>query len=72
MTIGMEKKPVILQCTQCSSNEVVPIVYGLPTFDTYKESKGKVVFGGCVIDGSPPKYQCLECEKEYHSRPAKT
>ena len=42
-------------------NNIVPIVYGLPTDKTLKKaSKGKCVLGGCIATECDPKWYCKD------------
>lgn len=61
----MSLKYTTVSCVQCESEKVVPIIYGLTTFDSYIELQDKVVFGGCVIEDNSPLYQCLDCNATY-------
>ena len=46
-------------CPINSSDKLIPIVYGLPSKKTFKESKrGKVKLGGCVVTMCDPKWYC--------------
>ena len=41
------------------NDEVIPIVYGLPTQKTVRKAKkGKVSLGGCIITGCDPIWYC--------------
>ena len=41
---------------------MIPIVYGLPTPELWDDAEaGKVVIGGCVMDGASPSKVCSEC-----------
>lgn len=49
-------------CPKCNSEQVFPIVYGLPDGDTFDaEGRGKVVLGGCVVTNHDPRWQCRAC-----------
>ena len=59
------------KCPNCDAKPVASILYGLPTYSTElmdKESRGEVVFGGCliVIDGSQPSWKCATCGMEFY------
>lgn len=54
-------------CPKCNSNKVAVIHYGLPPDDSplwEDKEKGKIVFGGCVINGSEAEWQCVECNTQ--------
>jgi len=41
---------------------MIPIVYGYPTSELWDDAEaGKVVIGGCVMDGASPSKVCREC-----------
>ena len=53
-----------MTCPVCNKkDEVVPVVYGMPTEKTMREAdQGKVKLGGCVISGCDPKWYCKRDE----------
>lgn len=60
------------KCPKCNSTNIIPIIYGEPTYETYLESEeGKCVLGGCLIvedeDGKiiSDQYHCKDCGYEY-------
>ena len=55
-------------CPKCKSDNVVPIRYGEPVYQSYEEM-GKVRYGGCIMasDGSLPDMACEECNYEWNS-----
>ena len=54
-----KKKP---ECPHCGSQDQVPIVYGLPTGDTFRRAdRREVALGGCIISHDSPKWQCRAC-----------
>jgi hypothetical protein len=57
-------KPI---CSKCNSNkEVIPILYGMPTGEAFKESEeGKLLIGGCVISDNDPQYYCKRCKNRF-------
>jgi hypothetical protein len=49
-------------CERCGSREVAEIIYGLMTPDVESEYLDRHVFlGGCVVERTSPKWQCLNC-----------
>jgi len=55
-------------CPLCVSNKVVPIMYGMPSFEMWEESKlGKFELGGCCISEDSPKWHCQACGHEFGS-----
>lgn len=60
------KKKTKLQCPKCKSKKVIPIVYGLPTYETFKSSEeGKIELGGCIVRNNNPNYFCKGCGNEF-------
>jgi RimJ/RimL family protein N-acetyltransferase len=58
-----EKPP----CPRCrKADRVVPIEYGYPAPDAWKdEEDGKVVLGGCVVGAVEPSHHCRRCKMDY-------
>ena len=53
------------KCKGGHTDNIVPIVYGLPTRETRKKSKrGKLYLGGCIITECDPHYYCLTHKME--------
>jgi len=66
----MENPP---KCPRCSSDEVLPIAYGLPSPEMVEESMaGRVALGGCVVVPDAPDYTCQSCGNEWHAEEAGT
>jgi len=51
------------QCPNCNStNDVIPIQYGLPSSDMrYEWAAGKIKLGGCVVEPGNPNWHCKKC-----------
>lgn len=48
-------------CPYGHKNNIVPIVYGLPTIKIQKRAnKGKIELSGCIITDCDPKWYCKE------------
>ena len=53
-------------CPRCHSDEVVPIVYGMPDPELVEESRaGRVALGGCVLFPEAPEWRCVVCGYEW-------
>ena len=53
-------------CPRCHSDEVIPIVYGMPTEETLKESRaGRVALGSRVAGPESPRWRCVACSFEW-------
>ena len=56
----------IEQCPACGSKDVIPIQYGYPGPEMYKEyEEGKIFLGGCCIDIGNPGWYCRDCEHKW-------
>jgi hypothetical protein len=58
------------QCPKCESAEVVRIVRGLPTDETFRKAdEGRVVLGGCCCwgDDRDTGWLCRACGHEFGS-----
>lgn len=53
-------------CEKCGGN-VVKILYGEPTSESFKRSEEhKLVIGGClIIDGVSPDWECINCHQQF-------
>ena len=52
-------------CPNCNQ-EMIKIVYGMPTTETFKMAQeGKVFLGGCLIMDNQPVYHCNNCQRSY-------
>jgi hypothetical protein len=60
----MEAAPT--KCLRCNSDEVIPIVYGMPASDLIEESRaGRVALGGNVVWPEAPEWRCVVCGFEW-------
>jgi Endonuclease/Exonuclease/phosphatase family len=54
------------RCPECQGSPLaVPLVYGLPSSETFEASaRGELVIGGCLMDDGPtPRWACPECRE---------
>ena len=59
----MESSP---RCPRCNSDEVIPIVYGVPAADIIEESRaGRVALGPKVAWPEAPEWRCVVCGLEW-------
>ena len=50
-------------CPECGSEDVVPIVYGMPGPELREQSdRGEVALGGCCVSDDDPTHLCRACE----------
>jgi hypothetical protein len=53
-------------CPRCHSDEVVPIVYGMPGLELIEESRaGRVALAGYVVFPEAPEWRCAVCDFEW-------
>ena len=56
------RKTTRTKCPNCGRDGVVPIVYGLPTSETFEAAeRGEFELGGCIIEPGQAHRRCLEC-----------
>ncbi len=56
----------IIKCPNCGSIKTIKIIYGLPSFELFKEAEsGLIKLGGCIVDISNPKRFCTNCKNEF-------
>ena len=59
------------KCPKCSSKNVIPIVYGLPSPELFEKAEaGKVKLGGCCVGENDPEIYCKDCEYEWDKEQA--
>ncbi|RMG53061.1 MAG: hypothetical protein D6723_07730 [Acidobacteria bacterium] len=63
---GCESKRKPRKCPVCGSSRIARILYGLPPPDLPEKLKndldaGRIVFGGCIVFGDDPTWQCVNC-----------
>ena len=56
-----------LTCPQCASDQMVPIVYGLPDVHLLRRAEHEeVILGGCTVTvGESPDWACKGCGHQY-------
>lgn len=56
-------------CPKCKSENIVPIMYGYPSYEAFEEAeKGNIKLGGCEVlidDLAMPDKYCKDCEYEW-------
>lgn len=62
--------PSALKCSECGSDTVLRIVYGLVTMDYLEANKDRVILGGCEFSEDAPRYECSDCGKQYRHKPS--
>jgi hypothetical protein len=54
-------------CPECSSERMIPVVYGLPTPELFQRAaSGEVALGGCVVFGNDPGWRCSDCGHSFN------
>ncbi len=53
-------------CPRCGASITpVPIVYGLPSHETFQAyERGEIALGGCVVEPDSPEFECPSCHAE--------
>ena len=63
------RKLKVPACPQCQANDTVPIMYGLPSHETFEAvERGeipRVAIGGCVVEPDNPRWACPACEHRW-------
>jgi hypothetical protein len=55
-------------CPECGASDVVPVVYGLPTYETRQRAEsGEFVLGGCFLSDESAAWQCRACHRRFGS-----
>ena len=55
-----------IKCCPNCNNELIKIVYGMPSNEMFqKAEKGEIYLGGCIILPNNAVYYCSKCEKKY-------
>jgi len=53
-------------CPKCGKRNSIPIQYGLPVLDMFKEAEaGKIKLGGCEVTDNDPGRHCKDCGNEW-------
>ena len=56
------------KCPSCGERTGRPILWGMPSGDVAMASEDGTIdifFGGCIVDGDDPKYECSNCEAQF-------
>ena len=57
------------KCPKCNSDRIAEILYGfvLPNDPELNEelNSGKIILGGCCIEGDSPAWHCNNCKYEW-------
>ena len=55
------------KCPKCNStDEIIPIKYGLPSPDMqYEWAAGKIELGGCLVEPGNPHWRCKKCNHRW-------
>ncbi len=58
-----------IKCPKCNSDNIIPIIYGLPTHELFEDSKaGRVALGGCCQRVDDPLWECGDCKTELYKK----
>ena len=62
----MEENSKCPKCPKCGSNDIVPIVYGMPSDELFeKEGVHEVLLGGCLVNEDSPCWHCKSCQNNW-------
>lgn len=65
-------KTPLPKCPICGSDNVLPIMYGLPDNEMSElVHSGKIILGGCVFDFYSNTHGCTDCQTEFIDPAAK-
>lgn len=59
------------KCPKCGSERIARILLGMPIFSEQLDADiqaGRIVLGGCEMNGDDPAWQCKECETEIYRK----
>ena len=60
----------MIVCPECGSEDVLPIIYGLPAPETEERAqRGEVRLGGCIVEEGSPTLVCTLCGREWQDKP---
>ncbi len=67
----MKREKLKPPCPVCNKrDEVVEIVYGMPTHEAFeKAQRGLFRLGGCVLEAHAPNYYCKRDDVEFRYQP---
>lgn len=55
-------------CPDCGREDSVPLIYGMPSADDFRDAeRGAVALGGCLRPGKPAAFACRSCDLEWGS-----
>lgn len=53
------------RCPSCRDRTLVPIVFGMPSYELFEAAeRGEVILGGCVLGEVDPTHGCTRCRWE--------
>ncbi len=56
-------------CPACGAEQVVPILYGLPTLEAFEQAqRGELELGGCCVTFNAPIWHCKACAHRWHAK----
>lgn len=64
----MKDKPA--SCPNCSSDQIIRIIYGMPDADlVMKDAAGEAVIGGVATYAYSPEWHCNACKHQWRESP---
>lgn len=62
-----ENKPI--KCPSCGSQNVAPILYGMPSYKARLEERaGRLIIGGCMRPSNGPSWGCRDCKTNIYKK----
>lgn len=59
----------MIRCPNCKSENVLPIMYGYPTYEAFQRAeRGEILLGGCEVTFDQPDYGCVDCKYRWSKR----
>jgi hypothetical protein len=63
--IPSEPRPPVA-CPRCHATHIIPILYGLPTVETFEQAqRGELILGGCCHEKDDPDRHCKDCGHQW-------
>ena len=63
-------EPESKTCAKCGGQKILPVVWGLPTKETFQRAVlGEVLLGGCMVFSEAPDWRCADCGANWEEPP---
>jgi hypothetical protein len=62
----VKRKP--RKCPACGAENLVRIVYGMPSADLFEKAEaGLIALGGCCVTADDPSWRCMSCNTDIYT-----